>query len=190
MPPIAKDCGINSINIQLTQLRSGLYWEVRRPAAPPHLIDTTAFPRIALRAAEPHPRQSTSSYRLFVLPEYLATRSSDPRSHSEEKRAGPGRDSQTRRDSRFRNCDIYAVYELKSEDKPFSEILMGDIQTSHQYSPAVPISRTRPPYSAHSLGSGAVVPEGARGSSAAAVALAAGRSVVICEALARTDRKK
>ena len=144
MPPIAKDCGINSINIQLTQLRSGLYWEVRRPAAPPHLIDTTAFPRIALRAAEPHPRQSTSSYRLFVLPEYLATRSSDARSHSEEKRAGPGRDSQTRRDSRFRNCDIYAVYELKSEDKPFSEILMGDIQTSHQYSPAVPISRTLP----------------------------------------------
>ena len=102
--------------------------------------------RVALRAAEPHPRQSTSSYRLFVLPEYLATRSSDPRSHSEEKRAGPGRDSQTRRDSRFRNCDIYAVYELKSEDKPFSEILMGDIQTSHQYSPSMPISRTLPPF--------------------------------------------
>ena len=140
MPPIAKDFGINSINIQLTwPLLGGTASGCTASPDRHHRL-----PRIALRAAEPHPRQSTSSYRLFVLPEYLATRSSDPRSHSEEKRAGPGRDSQTRRDSRFRNCDIYAVYELKSEDKPFSEILMGDIQTSHQYSPAVPISRTLP----------------------------------------------
>src|SRR5205085_6497085 len=86
-------------------------------------------------------------------------RSSDARYHPEEKRARPSRYSQTRGQSLYCDCDIYAVNELTSEDKPFAEILMWDVQTPHLPSPwdAAHLTDTNAlPFASHSRqGSGA-----------------------------------